>query len=79
MSISEAGLQDLNWWSHNSDNIKNWLHPPPISKQIKTDASGFAWGGVFDNQFIGGSWSSEEMTLSINAKAQKKCLQYYTP
>jgi len=41
MSISEAGLQDLRWWSDKPDNMTNWLHPPPISKQIKTDASGF--------------------------------------
>ena len=73
LNISSEGFQDLIWWSENLHDITNWIHPPPITSEIKTDASDFAWGGgggggVYYDQEIGGSWSSTELNLHINVK-----------
>ena len=68
MVVSVEGCNDINWWLDNSAEIKNWVHPPAITKQITTDASDFAWGVVFEKQKIGGSWSLEEEGEHINVK-----------
>lgn len=64
--IDKKGREELTWWKSNSYNLKNWIHPPPIMKELHTDASTLAWGSVFENYRTGGAWSFKEKILHIN-------------
>ena len=58
----------INWWIQETENLRNWISPPPISAEIFCDASDIGWGGVHKNEKTGGSWNTEEVMLHINAK-----------
>ena len=44
-SISDDAKDDLNWWK-DSNQMRNWIHPPIIDTELFCDASDFAWAGV---------------------------------
>ena len=67
MSLSDKAKNELKWWKENR-NIKNWIHPPPFTDTLYTDASDYAWGVVYNKSKTGGSWDNIELDYHINIK-----------
>ena len=40
--------------------MENWIHPPIIDTELFCDASGFAYGSVFETKPSRGAWSETE-------------------
>ena len=63
---------DLEWWK--TSTLENWIHPPPITIEISTDActgklgSSGGWGAAFKEIKCGGAWSFEEQDYHINTR-----------
>lgn len=67
-------ITDLTWWK--SASFKNWIHPPLITLELKTDActgdssinSSGGWGATCKGEKCGGAWNLEEQTFHINTR-----------
>jgi len=46
MSFSKKGKNELQWLTE-TQNLTNWIIPPPITEEIFCDASDYAWGGTY--------------------------------
>ena len=40
--------------------MENWIHPPIIDTELFCNASGFAYGSVFETKSSSGAWSKTE-------------------
>ena len=67
MRLSDQAKTDLNWWLENLGSACKIESKNP-DFVIKTDASGFGYGGVFDDNEISGFWSPDEQNAHINVK-----------
>lgn len=67
MSVSEAALQDVQWWLSSAKFCPRPIITPPVYITLYTDASNKGWGAVCDGVSTGGHWSSEEQEMHINA------------
>lgn len=59
---------DIGWWIENVQSVFNYIVPPNPDIEIRTDASGFAWGAYCSGVYANGHFSEKEMPLSINTK-----------
>ena len=66
-TISDDTKDDLKWWRVNNQ-MENLIPPPIIDTELFSDASEFAWGGVFETKPTGGAWSKTEKKYHINEK-----------
>ena len=65
--VSDAMRSDLDWWVQNVRHQIRQIIKPPVQVCIYTDASQLGWGASFNNNTIGGRWSTIESSLHINA------------
>lgn len=71
-TLSTEAIADLTWWK--TATLKNWVHPLPISLEIKNDActgsnnTSGGWGATCDNITCGGEWELREQSYHINTR-----------
>ena len=69
MSISSAGIEDIQWWINNVATSYKNIVLPKIKATMYTDASGsIGWGAVCNPLSTGGLWLDSELVLHINVK-----------
>lgn len=66
LSLNEANLQEITWWSNNIMKATADINLPPIDKTIFTDASSLGWGIHHNGVSNGIRWNTEEQELHIN-------------
>ena len=72
--LSDESQAELKWWK--TANLKNWISPPPIILEMKTDAStgdfspnSFGgWEATCEGIQCGGAWDTIEQTYHINTR-----------
>lgn len=64
--LSENCQSDIQWWIDNIEISKQFLAKAPPTVVIKSDSSGFGWGGVLGDKTTGGHWSESEKRFHIN-------------
>ncbi|MPC35590.1 hypothetical protein E2C01_029015 [Portunus trituberculatus] len=65
---------DLHWWLHNMSVQCRKIFRAAANIHLFTDTSTTGWGGQLHHMTPGGSWSSEEKLLHINALELKAIL-----
>ena len=66
MHLSQAGCEELLWWSENVDNAENDIGQSDPDLVIHTDASLSGWGCHCNDVSSGGQWSECEKEFHIN-------------
>ena len=74
MNLSLQSKNELSWWIQNIDKSQNDISLSNPDVLLKTDASGFGWGAVFNERKTHGFWSEKEKQLSINVLELKAVL-----
>ena len=77
---SVQSKNELSWWIQNIDKSQNDISLSNPDVLLKTDASGFGWGAVFNERKTHGFWSEKEKQLSINVlelKGQIKAKYFF--
>ena len=81
--LSRQCFRDLDWWSLIPEKaIGRSLWVQPTTKTISSDASGYAWGGVFEGLWAHGRFSPAEMPHHITVKefiAAHKTIETFLP
>ncbi|MPC55489.1 hypothetical protein E2C01_049427 [Portunus trituberculatus] len=67
MVLTDDMKSDLNWWLHNVSLQCRKIFQATANIHLFADASNTRWGGQLHHMTAGGSWSSEEKLLHINA------------
>ncbi|XP_045112508.1 uncharacterized protein LOC123505355 [Portunus trituberculatus] len=74
MEITEDMKLNLDWWLNIVSVQYRKILRAAADVQLFTDASNTGWGGQFHHMTAGGSWSSKEKLLHINALELKAIL-----
>ena len=74
MPVSRDMKSDLTWWVNNVSVQCRKIFRASAESHLFTDASATGWGGHLQHRTAGGSWSSDERLLHINALELKAIL-----
>ena len=72
--LPAEAIEDLKWWTHNTDNYPVFVRKSDTAITMTSDASSSGWGGECKGETTGGLWTGQEQESHINCLELKAAL-----
>ena len=69
MRLSRKNYRDLEWWTRLPEShVGRSLWTSPTTRTVSSDASGYAWGGIYGKKWAAKRFNAEDSKHHITVK-----------